>query len=654
LKSLTHPICACFSVLVFCQSVFATPSLEDYGKLPTLSKLTISPNGERIAYRLTESDNSDYISVYSLLENKPITSIRIGEINPQRIFFGSNDHLILLVTKHVNWQQYKHDFHAGSAYTLNIKTSKVEPLVKLGEPLSGKRVIYSGQSIGNIVGFSTDRSEVYMGAWVGDTYYDGNPDYALLKVNIDGKGRPKIINKGRGFADDYFMDHNGELVAIEKHNKHTNRHSITSLLGKNPKTVYEYTSELRTHSFVGLSSDFKSLIYFRTDDNDALYYKLSLENGESTTLEIPIEKSFSDVLVDDSNVVIGTEYTGLFPSYGMFDSELDKRLKEISKLFPEHNVQLKDWTSDWEKIVVYVEGSNYAGSYILVNKNGDLERLASSRPNISREAIHPLARVTFKARDGLKIPTILTIPNLHLESMKNLPTVILPHGGPAAQDQIGFDFMAQALASKGFLVAQPQYRGSSGFGRNHLEAGYGEWGKKMQDDLSDTVAFLVRKGISNPDKVCIAGASYGGYAALAGATFTPDLYQCAFSLAGVSHLHKMLAEDKSRYGKDSEVVPYFTRSILDGAYDKKALHKVSPYFYAENVTIPVMLVHGQDDTIVDFNQSKLMHKALKKAGKDVTLITLKDEDHHLQKGSTRIQALEALVNFVDQYIGEKN
>jgi Dipeptidyl aminopeptidases/acylaminoacyl-peptidases len=125
----------------------------------------------------------------------------------------------------------------------------------------------------------------------------------------------------------------------------------------------------------------------------------------------------------------------------------------------------------------------------------------------------------------------------------------MPHGGPAAQDVIGFDYMAQALASRGYLVVQPQFRGSTGFGQEHYKAGWGQWGKAMQDDLTDGVNFFVKKGYADPARVCIVGASYGGYAALAGAAFTPDLYQCAVSIAGVSHLPKMLKADKSRYGK---------------------------------------------------------------------------------------------------------
>src|SRR5690606_351827 len=132
-----------------------------------------------------------------------------------------------------------------------------------------------------------------------------------------------------------------------------------------------------------------------------------------------------------------------------------------------------------------------------------------------------------------KIPTLLTIPKEKITVLKNLPAVIYPHGGPESHDVIRFDYLAQALAAQGYLVIQPQYRGSSGFGRQHVLAGHGEWGKKMQDDLPDAIAALSDTGLIDPTRVCIVGASYGGYAALAGGAFTPELYKCVVSINGI-------------------------------------------------------------------------------------------------------------------------
>jgi len=184
-----------------------------------------------------------------------------------------------------------------------------------------------------------------------------------------------------------------------------------------------------------------------------------------------------------------------------------------------------------------------------------------------------------------------------------------------------------------------------------LEAGWGEWGKAMQNDLTDAVTEFTKKGFVNPNRVCIVGASYGGYAALAGAAFTPDVYKCAVSINGVSHLPRMLADDKKRYGEKSWVLDYWNKSILNSSFDRNLLKEVSPYYSAEKIKAPVLLIHGEDDKVVEFNQSRLMQKAIKKQKGQVKLVKLKNDDHYLQDGGTRIQALTEMVKFVETHIG---
>ena len=338
-------------------------------------------------------------------------------------------------------------------------------------------------------------------------------------------------------------------------------------------------------------------------------------------------------------------------SYKFLDDELNQKFKEIVAQFSGQSVHLVDWTYDWKHFVVRVEGSQYVGDYLLFSEGKNPVKIASSRSDISQQQINPIIIEGYKSRDGLTIPTLLTFPRERISNPENLPTVIMPHGGPASQDRLGFDYNAQALASRGFLVIQPQFRGSQGFGLELYEAGWGEWGKGMQNDLTDAITAFTKKGFVDPDRVCIVGGSYGGYAALAGAAFTPDLYKCAVSINGVSHLPKMLSADKKRYGKKSWVLDYWNRSILNGEFDRDALKEVSPYFSADKIKAPVLLVHGEDDKIVEMNQSKLMQKAIKKNKGQVKFVKLKDDDHYLQDGKTRAQALTEMVKFVEKHIG---
>lgn len=224
------------------------------------------------------------------------------------------------------------------------------------------------------------------------------------------------------------------------------------------------------------------------------------------------------------------------------------------------------------------------------------------------------------------------------------PLIVLPHGGPASRDTYSFDFLAQFLASRGYGVLQPQFRGSWGFGKAFQDAGRGEWGDKMQTDLLDGVAAAAASGDIDPARVCIVGASYGGYAALAGATLHPDAYRCAASIAGVSDLGLLLVEQTRVFGRDSGSFQEL-RKMLSGAATTK-LAAISPSHLAANVRVPVLLIHGDKDTVVPFEQSQKMADALQAAGKPVELVTLVDENHYLTRAATRTQMLQTLEGFL--------
>jgi dipeptidyl aminopeptidase/acylaminoacyl peptidase len=199
-------------------------------------------------------------------------------------------------------------------------------------------------------------------------------------------------------------------------------------------------------------------------------------------------------------------------------------------------------------------------------------------------------------------------------------------------------------------VLQPQFRGSEGFGEAHLAAGYGQWGRKMQTDLSDGVRQLAKDGTIDPKRVCIAGASYGGYAALAGVTLDPGVYRCAVAVAGVADLGRMLRwERERRNGSGNEAVRFWRRFMGVTANDDSSVDAWSPALKADTITAPVLLIHGKDDTVVAFEQSRIMADAMRKAGKPVELVTLAGEDHWLSRGPTRIQMLEATVAFLEKH-----
>jgi dipeptidyl aminopeptidase/acylaminoacyl peptidase len=244
----------------------------------------------------------------------------------------------------------------------------------------------------------------------------------------------------------------------------------------------------------------------------------------------------------------------------------------------------------------------------------------------------------------------LTLP---IGERTNLPLVLLPHGGPhGPRDDFSFDWWATFLASRGYAVLQPNYRGSGGYGVAWQEAGYRQWGGLMQHDLEDGVDALARAGIIDPARVCIVGGSYGGYATLAGVTMTPDRYRCGASVAGVSDLSQMLLETERRTGGDDSMSSdWWRQSIGDREEDRAAVRAASPVNLADRVTAPVLLIHGTDDTVVSIDQSRRMLRALEGAGKEVRFVELRGDDHWLSDASTRIQTLREIESFLARHLG---
>jgi dipeptidyl aminopeptidase/acylaminoacyl peptidase len=294
--------------------------------------------------------------------------------------------------------------------------------------------------------------------------------------------------------------------------------------------------------------------------------------------------------------------------------------------------------------VVRVDSPKEGPAYALVDiaaRKGSW--IAVEAPGVDG-ALSPRTAISFKAADGTSLSGYLTTPQGR--EAKALPLVVLPHGGPQSRDEPGFDWWAQALASRGYAVLQVNFRGSDGFGWTFLSAGFGQYGRKMQTDLSDGVRYLAGKGVIDAKRVCIVGASYGGYAAMAGPTLDPGVYRCAVALAGISDMRRMVAWDKDRSSVASE--RYWRRYVGVEGRATQSFRDISPIEHIDRVDAPMLLIHGKDDTVVPYEQSQIMADALKKAGKSVEFVTLKSEDHWLSHGETRLQMLQATIDFLEK------
>ena len=315
-------------------------------------------------------------------------------------------------------------------------------------------------------------------------------------------------------------------------------------------------------------------------------------------------------------------------------------MTKVYRAFGKRDVRLVDWTPDFSRVLVRTSGNGDSGSWYLV----DVAQLRANGVGIERLPIAPeqvgsISTIAYAAGDGLELDGILTLPPGR--EAKNLPLVMLPHGGPHSPDKAAFDWWAQAFASRGYAVFQPNFRGSTNRGEEFIRAGFGQWGRAMQSDISDGLAELARQGIVDPKRACIVGASYGGYAALAGVTLQQGLYRCAVAVAGVSDLSLMYTTDYRESGKDG----LLKRSLLEELGPRSGFDAVSPRRFAARADAPILLIHGRDDTVVPYEQSAKMADA----GKPYQLVDLGSEDHWLSNGTTRMQMLEAAVAFVQEH-----
>jgi dipeptidyl aminopeptidase/acylaminoacyl peptidase len=212
-----------------------------------------------------------------------------------------------------------------------------------------------------------------------------------------------------------------------------------------------------------------------------------------------------------------------------------------------------------------------------------------------------------------------------------------------------FDWWAQAFASRGYAVFQPNFRGSAGYGTAFRNAGFGQWGRKMQTDISDGVAALAQQGLIDPKRACIVGASYGGYAALAGVTVQNGLYRCAVSVAGVAHPAGMISDAEQATLSDNSAERYWRAFMGAPRHAEAALAPVSPDMLAAHADAPILLIHGQDDTVVPIDQSRGMESALRQAGKPVELVVLPTADHWFLHEDMRLAMVTRSVAFVEKY-----
>jgi dipeptidyl aminopeptidase/acylaminoacyl peptidase len=324
---------------------------------------------------------------------------------------------------------------------------------------------------------------------------------------------------------------------------------------------------------------------------------------------------------------------------------MDRLQAQIERAFKGKVTRVVNRSADGNLILLWAGAADDPGSYYVFDRKAKrMELFASPYNALVGKSFAAVKPVRYTARDGLSVPGYLTLPPGR--EAKGLPLIVMPHGGPFARDSYQFDPWVQLLASRGYAVLQPNFRGSTGYGRAYVERGYGQWGTGMQDDLDDGVAWLAKQGIADPKRVCMMGASYGGYAALWAAVRDPDKYRCAISFAGVTDVRAILKYDAKmasapRYSKQM-------RKRVQGE-EKRDLAAISPLQQSKRIAVPVFIAHGEKDVTVPIDQAKKLIAALEKRGAALESVIYPNAAHGFDRTEDSLDFLKRVDAFLARH-----
>jgi dipeptidyl aminopeptidase/acylaminoacyl peptidase len=526
--------------------------------------------------------------------------------------------------------------------------------------------------------------------------FGGDENFHLVSVGIDGGPvkdltpfdgvRAEIIDGLRDFPDRI-------LVGLNKRNKEVFdaykldlKSGELTLVAENPGNITSWltdhagdirgaqTSDGVNTSYLyrdGATGPFKTVLttnfrdsfspLFFTFDNKRLYASSNIgRDKQAIVLVDPATAKEQQVLFEHPEVDVESlnfshkrkvlteiDYVTWKTERKFLDAETEKIYASLAKQLPGYEFGLQSMTDDEDRMIVAAFNDRTPGTRYLYDVRSDkLTKLGDIAPWLPQDKMAAMKPIEYKSRDGLTIHGYLTLPNGG--EAKNLPVIVNPHGGPWHRDAWGWNPEVQMLANRGYAVLQMNFRGSTGYGRQFWEASFKQWGRKMQDDITDGVQYLIKQGIADPKRVCIYGGSYGGYATLAGVTYTPDLYACAVDYVGVSNLFTFM-----------NTIPPYWKPYLDMMHemvgdpekDKALLTATSPALNADRIKAPLFIAQGARDPRVNIDESNQMVKALRARGIDVPYLVKDNEGHGFHNEENQFEFYEDMAKFLAKYLG---
>ena len=647
------------SALAFSMAASAAPLAEDakaFGTRESVEGMSISPSGDKVAILVSGPGSTTVLRVADL-STGTISDLTSSDGRPNGLDwckFASETKLVCTVGGIAPFN----GFLVGHSRLMAIGTdgSAMKPLGQKASDLDGRLRQYDGTVIdwlpgqdGSVLIARDYIAEVNTtGSHLGrkkDGYAVDRIDLTSLKSTAVEGARPNVnsyMTDGRGQVRIYTYSLSagdaGQLTGITRTRYRTQGSRDWRDLGDYDSRTGEGWWPL------AIEADSNSLFALKkTGGRDALYQVALDGSGRSTLVAANADVDIDGIVrLGPGQKIVGYTYAADKRQTVYFDKDIARLQSALGRAIPK--LPLVDFigaSADGQKLLLFASADTNPGLfYRFDRKTKQLAEITPVRAQLANHVLAPVQSIRVPAGDGSQIPAYLTIPAG--TTGKNLPAVVLPHGGPSARDEWGFDWLAQFLAARGYAVIQPNYRGSAGFGDEWLNSnGFKNW-KASIGDVTASAKYLVARGIADPNRMAILGWSYGGYAALQSAVIEPKLYKAAVAIAPVTDLEMVRNESKG-----------FTNSRLVRDFVGSGEHLIegSPLRNVASIQVPILLAHGDRDASVGIAQSEKMDAALRSAGKSSELIRFKDLDHQLNDSDARIMLLTRIGEFLDKAIG---
>lgn len=630
----------CFSVSTAFADAPASSSIpiETFFKRPLYTSVTISPDGKYLALvgPIQGSDTQTQLDFVDLEQNQVKAHYTLkDEQQVAQIWWLTNDRVVF--TSVIKTGSFDSPLLTGVIWEANVEGNHVAP-VSEGAALLGLPKEHPGHII--------------LGGWGGASVWDLSDfrhSRRIRGLNTASHGWPTMDNSENIRLAVAFNEANGNPKFF------THPQGTETLDWTDASSFVSGEERWSSYGPVQFTPDDKQFYYRgNTPDGTLGLYLTDADTLKKSLLysdkNFDIDHEFSDTVWMngvDGKTLVAFQYQAELPEWIVVKKDAPEVawLGALQDAFPGEAVRITSMTSDGSKLVVYVYSDKDPGQYYLYDtKAQKVQFMFSARPDIKPEDMAEMKPVTLKARDGLTIHGYLTLPK---GGQKNLPLIIHPHGGPfGIRDEWGFDPEVQYFAYHGYAVLQVEYRGSGGYGSSFQEAGYRQWGGTMQDDLTDATHWAVQQGIADPKRICIYGASYGGYASIEGVEKEPDLYQCAVGYAGVYDLVKMHGEAGYIHGQ--QLKPFMHTTLGD---DETALEQNSPYLHVDKIKAALFLAHGGADHTADPSHADELRDALDKIKKPYEWVYYSKEGHGFRALDHQVDVYTKMLAFFDKYIG---